>query len=80
LKKRSTKLLIDSAAVYPGSASYTKPRRGRTALIILGVVFLHIVVIGAVAAWPGSGVRSIFAGEIHVTIVPSAKPVKASAQ
>jgi hypothetical protein len=60
--------------------SYTKPRRGRTALIILGVVLLHIVVIGAVAAWPGSGVRSMFAGEIHVTIVPAGKPVKASAQ
>ncbi len=60
---------------------YLKRRPGRQAAIIGAVIGIHLLVIGAVVAWPGSGVRSIFAGEIKVTIVPDRKlPPKASAR
>jgi len=57
----------------PAPGSYLRPRTGRQAAIIAAVIGFHLLVIGAVIAWPGSGVRSIFAGEIKVTIVPEAK-------
>jgi len=61
----------------PKPGSYLHPRTGRQTAIIAGVIAFHLLVIGAVVAWPGHGVRSIFAGEIKVTIVPdSSAPVK----
>ncbi len=66
----------------PAPGSYLHRRTGRQVAIIAGVVAVHVIVIGAIAAWPGHGVRSIFAGEIKVTIVPDGRqlPVKASAR
>jgi hypothetical protein len=65
----------------PAPGSYLHRRPGRQAAIIGAVIVFHLIVIGAVLAWPGSGVRSIFAGEIKVTIVPDSKlPPKASAR
>jgi hypothetical protein len=65
----------------PAPGSYLHRRTGRQAAIIAGVIAFHLLVIGALLAWPGSGVRSIFAGEIKVTIVPDSKlPPKASAR
>jgi hypothetical protein len=57
--------------VKPAPGSYLRRRTGRQAAIIAGVIAAHLLVIGAVVAWPGHGVRSIFAGEIKVTIVPT---------
>jgi hypothetical protein len=57
---------------------YLKRRPGRQAAIVAAVIAVHLLVIGAVVAWPGSGVRSIFAGEIKVTIVPDSKVAKTS--
>jgi hypothetical protein len=54
--------------------NYTSPRTGRQALIISAVVAFHVAVIFAVAEWPGTGLRSIFAGEIKVTIVKDTAP------
>jgi hypothetical protein len=59
---------------------YLKRRPGRQVAIIGAVIAFHLLVIGAVLAWPGSGVRSIFAGEIKVTIVPDSKVAKTSAR
>jgi hypothetical protein len=57
----------------PAPGSYLHRRTGRQAAIIAAVIAFHLLVIGAVVAWPGHGVRSIFAGEIKVTIVPDNK-------
>ena len=62
--------------------NYTSRRPGRQALIISAVVALHVAAIFAVVEWPGHGLRSIFAGEIKVTIVKDTAPppVRASAR